>query len=315
MHAHAIVFNGNFKDIVRDPGATFNASLSASAHGFWMTRKLLWLRIAAIAMAVDFTVCPATLNIGNWETNHTAMDTTADFPETVKVGILVFDDFEPIDVWGFIEAFSISRFIGAGYGSAEPYPFNIVFISNETSGDAEPAPIRSYNGPRVAPDMYRDDALTAGIDLLMIPGGLGIRTLLDPDYPDSVTQLLDWVTLMDDQVSLMTTVCTGAAVLAATGLLNGKSATTNHLSFAWVTSFGLQVRWNNVSRWVDAGKYVTSAGVSAGTDMAFHLVSRLAGRAVAEQAAIAAEYDWRRDPEMPTYYPQQAVVPTSRSSD
>ena len=58
----------------------------------------------------------------------------------------------------------------------------------------------------------------------------------------------------------------------------------------------------------DAGRYVTSAGVSAGTDLGFYLVSRLAGRAVAEIAAAAAEYDWRRDPETPIFYPQQAEV-------
>jgi transcriptional regulator GlxA family with amidase domain len=69
------------------------------------------------------------------------------------------------------------------------------------------------------------------------------------------------------------------------------------------------VLWDSVARWVDAGKYVSSAGVSAGTDLGFHLVSRLAGRAVAEAAALAAEYDWHRDPQEPIHYPQQAVVP------
>lgn len=66
--------------------------------------------------------------------------------------------------------------------------------------------------------------------------------------------------------------------------------------------------WDSVSRWVDAGKYVTSAGVSAGTDLGFYLVSRLAGRAVAENAARAAEYDWHRDPQEPIRYPPQAAV-------
>jgi transcriptional regulator GlxA family with amidase domain len=61
-----------------------------------------------------------------------------------------------------------------------------------------------------------------------------------------------------------------------------------------------------VSRWVDAGKYVTSAGVSAGADMGFYLVSRLAGRAVAENAVAAAEYDWRRDPQSTICYPSRA---------
>jgi transcriptional regulator GlxA family with amidase domain len=69
------------------------------------------------------------------------------------------------------------------------------------------------------------------------------------------------------------------------------------------------VLWDSVARWVDAGKYVTSAGVSAGTDMGFYLVLRLAGRAVAENAVSAAEYDWHRDPLSPIFYPQQAEMP------
>jgi transcriptional regulator GlxA family with amidase domain len=61
-----------------------------------------------------------------------------------------------------------------------------------------------------------------------------------------------------------------------------------------------------VSRWVDAGRYVTSVGVSAGTDLGFYLVSRLAGRAVAENAVAAAEHNWQRDPQTPIFYPPQA---------
>src|SRR5207253_4347081 len=115
-------------------------------------------------------------------------------------------------------------------------------------------------------------------------------------------------------VRFMTSVCTGAAVLALAGVLDGRHAATNHQAFAWVTTFGPRVLWDNVSRWVDDGRYVTSAGVSSGTDMAFYLVNRLAGRAVAETAAKEAEYDWHHDPQTPIYYPQHAVVPTSRKS-
>jgi putative intracellular protease/amidase len=159
--------------------------------------------------------------------------------------------------------------------------------------------------------MFRDEALDRDIDVLMIPGGFGLHLLLDNDEPDELEALLDWVRAMDARVQLMTSVCTGAALLAAAGVLDGKPATSNHQAFAWVTGFGPRVLWDNVSRWVDAGRYVTSAGVSAGTDMAFHLVARLAGRAVAETAAIAAEHDWHRDPSLPIHYPQQATVPSS----
>jgi putative intracellular protease/amidase len=240
--------------------------------------------------------------------------TAALFPPTLRVGILVFEDFEPLDVWGFAEAFAIARFIGTSYSDSAPRPFEVLLISNEVrpGPGAVPAPVRSMNGPRVAPDLFRDDAADAKLHVLMIPGGQGTRTLLDPKDRAAYDALLHWVRTMDTRVKLLTSVCTGAAVLAAAGVLDELPAATNHQAFAWVTSLGPRVHWDSVARWVDAGHYVTSAGVSAGTDMAFHLVQRLQGRAVAEAAALAAEYDWHRDPSAPIVYPQGAVVPISR---
>lgn len=242
------------------------------------------------------------------------------FPTTIRIGILVFPNFEPLDVWGFVQAFSIARFLGKPYqtqaggpGQApllpSPFPFEVLFISNADSdthaAGVRPPPVRSFNGPRVAPDLYRDEALGANIDMLMIPGGAGVYEILDtsPPAPHGVARLCEWVRAMDKKTSLTTSVCTGAAILAKSGLLDGKPAATNHQAFDWVRTFGPLVLWDNVARWVDAGRYVTSAGVSAGTDMAFYLLSRLAGRAVAEAAVLAAEYDWRRDPQQPIYYP------------
>ncbi|MGV8837723.1 DJ-1/PfpI family protein [Cellvibrio sp.] len=244
-------------------------------------------------------------------------NTPAQLPPTIKIGILVFPDFEPLDVWGFIEAFSISRFIGTNYSDPAPYPFQIELISTEEKNCAahgQPQAVRSYNGARVTPDWFRDEALEQSFDVLMIPGGQGVRTLMgmETNNPHAFNELMQWIKIMDQLVPIMTSVCTGAALLARSGVLDDKPAATNHQAFAWVTQFGPNVRWDNVSRWVDAGKYVTSAGVSAGTDMAFHLVSRLAGRAVAEVAAKAAEYDWHRNPDTAIYYPQQASVPSSR---
>src|SRR4051794_3995254 len=102
------------------------------------------------------------------------MSDTDRFPPTLRVGILVFDGFEPLDVWGFIQAFTIARFIGTNYGSSPPYPFEVVLIANERKprrgAAATPGPVKSYNGPRVAPDVFRDEALEQKLDLLMIPG-------------------------------------------------------------------------------------------------------------------------------------------------
>ncbi len=218
------------------------------------------------------------------------------FPPTQRIGILVFDGFEPLDVFGFVEAFSIARFLGAGYASSSPYPFEVVLIAREI------AKTKSANGPSVMPDWDVAQALREPLDLLMIPGGIGTRKLVD-DKPT-----LDWVRAMDKRVRIMASVCTGAAILAKCGLLDGLPAATNHAAFGWVIGFGPRVLWDSVARWVDAGKYVSSAGVSAGTDLGFYLVSRLAGRAVAEAAVSAAEYDWHRDPQTPIFYPQQASV-------
>jgi putative intracellular protease/amidase len=223
-----------------------------------------------------------------------------DLPATQRIGILVFDGFEPIDVFGFAEAFAIARFLGQGYVSKLPYPFETVLIAKKV------AKTKSMNGPSAMPDWDFARALTETrnepLDVLMVPGGDGVKRLLDDQT------VLEWVLEMDAKARIMASVCTGAAVLAKCGLLDGLPAATNHNSFGWVSKNGRRVLWDNVSRWVDTGKYVTSAGVSAGTDLGFHLVSRLAGRAVAEIAAISAEYDWHRDPKQPIRYPQQADV-------
>jgi transcriptional regulator GlxA family with amidase domain len=224
----------------------------------------------------------------------------ATFPRTQRIGILVFDGFEPIDVFGFVEAFSIARFLGTEYDSPPPYPFEIVLIAKTKAN------VKSINGPSVAPDWDFAQALGEPLDVLMVPGGGGTWPLLDAKkYPKEVAALLDWMRAMDKKVSVMASVCTGAAVLARCGFLDGLSAATNHGAFDWVAAQGPRVLWDRVARWVDAGKYVTSAGVSAGTDMGFYLVSRLAGRAVAEDAVLSAEYDWHRDPLTPIYYPPQ----------
>jgi transcriptional regulator GlxA family with amidase domain len=218
-------------------------------------------------------------------------------PATQRIGILVFDRFEPIDVFGFAESFAIARFLGQRYSAHPPYPFEIKLIAKKV------AKVTSINGPSAMPDWNFAQALKEPLDVLMVPGGAGTQRVLDDKAA------LKWLRDMNEKVRIMASVCTGAAVLAKCGFLDGKPAATNHDAFDVVTPHGPRVLWDNVARWVDAGKYVTSAGVSAGTDLGFYLVSRLAGRAVAETAAKAAEYDWHRDPYQPIFYPQQASVP------
>jgi transcriptional regulator GlxA family with amidase domain len=90
-------------------------------------------------------------------------------------------------------------------------------------------------------------------------------------------------------------VCTGSALFARAGVLDGRRATTNKMSFQWVADQGPEVHWVKEARWVEDGKLATSSGVSAGMDMALAVIARLYGEQVSNNVAIAAEYDWHRD--------------------
>jgi hypothetical protein len=88
---------------------------------------------------------------------------------TQRIAILLYDDYEPIDVWGFTEAFSIARFLGSDFAKP-PFPFNTFFVA------ADKQPVRASNGPRAMPDYDLTEALSEPFDVLMVPGGIGTRT-------------------------------------------------------------------------------------------------------------------------------------------
>ena len=104
-----------------------------------------------------------------------------------------------------------------------------------------------------------------------------------------------WLGQASDASALVTTVCTGSALLARTGRLDGIAATSNKAAFKWVMAQGPKVDWKAEARWVEDGKFMTSSGVSAGMDMALAAVQRLYGEAEAERVATRTEYDWKRD--------------------
>ena len=108
--------------------------------------------------------------------------------------------------------------------------------------------------------------------------------------------LLDWLKRRSGEADVVTSVCTGAALLARAGLLDGRSATTNKASFSWVVEQGPAVRWVRQARWVEDGRFVTSSGVSAGIDMTLAVIARVAAPETAEGIAVRMEFDWHRDP-------------------
>jgi len=191
-------------------------------------------------------------------------------PKTL--GVVLFEGFELLDVFGPCEAYGISDLGGA---------FRIVTVAGKAG------PIASAQGPQALAEFGFDDC--PRLDLILVPGGIGTRREVDNPA------LISWLRARADQAELVTSVCTGAALLARAGLLDGRRATTNKRAFAWVQSQGPKVDWIKQARWVEDGKFATSSGVSAGIDMALAIIARLVSAETAEQAAIAMEYEWHRD--------------------
>lgn len=188
-----------------------------------------------------------------------------------KVGAVLFPGFELLDMFGPLEMFGLRK-----------DDFEIVMLA-EAAG-----PVASGQGPRAVADFALADAPEC--DILLVPGGPGTRPeVLNP-------ALLTWLAKAAERAERVASVCTGSALLARAGLLDGRKATTNKLAFDWVARQGPQVDWQRSARWVADGKFVTSSGVSAGTDMALWLIGDLLGAEAARETALWAEHEWNDDP-------------------
>jgi transcriptional regulator GlxA family with amidase domain len=132
-------------------------------------------------------------------------------------------------------------------------------------------------------------------DVVLVPGGEGNRPLMEDE------RVLAWLRAVDERTKWTTSVCTGSLVLGAAGLLKGKRATSHWLFLERLREFGADPVGG---RYVEDGKFVTAAGVSAGIDMALHLVSREAGPEVAQAVQLGIEYD--PDPPFDSGSPEKA---------
>ena len=188
------------------------------------------------------------------------------------LGVLLFPGFELLDVFGPLEAFGIRP--------AKDH-FEAVLVG-ERSG-----PVESAQGPKALAEAALDD--DRPLDLVLVPGGIGTRSAVN-DHA-----LSDWIVRRAADAELVMSVCTGAAMLARAGVLDGRRATTNKVAFQWVAAQGPRVEWVTEARWVEDGKFYTSSGVSAGIDMALAAIVKLTSSALAEQIAVLMEYDWHRD--------------------
>jgi transcriptional regulator GlxA family with amidase domain len=187
-----------------------------------------------------------------------------------RLGTVLYPVFELLDVFGPLEMFGILT---------DRIELTIVA---ERSG-----PVRSAQGPEVLAEHGFADC--PPLDMLLVPGGFGTREQLD--NPAMLAFLRERAARAERTMS----VCTGSALLAAAGLLDGRRATSNKMFFAWAAEQGPKVEWVREARWVEDGPYVTSSGVSAGMDMALAVIAGLFGEKTSTDVALATEYEWHRD--------------------
>jgi transcriptional regulator GlxA family with amidase domain len=198
---------------------------------------------------------------------------------TISVGIFLYNDVEVLDFAGPFEVFSTASRVKARLGLDPDDLFN-VFTIGETN-----AAIRARGGLQIVPKYAISNH--PPIHLLIIPGGVVTAEL-------EKAHVVEWIAACSEKTEITASVCTGAFLLAKSGLLNTKRATTHWEDIDDLRTMfaGLDVK-SNVP-WVDEGHVVTSAGISAGIGMSLHLVSRLANEDLADRAAKQMEFDWKR---------------------
>ncbi len=186
----------------------------------------------------------------------------------MHVNVMLFDGFTSLDFIGPVEALQ----------RIEDYEIHYCSIHGGT--------ISNGKGFHV---------LTEGLDdiedgILLIPGGMGTRQMVN----DKI--FIDEIRRLAESSKYCLTVCTGSAVLAKTGLLDGRHATSNKKAMRWVKTMGITVIWQDSARWTADGKYYTSSGVSAGIDMALGFISDRFSHEEACRIASGMEYLWNEDP-------------------
>ncbi|HXR47788.1 MAG TPA: DJ-1/PfpI family protein [Candidatus Limnocylindrales bacterium] len=191
-------------------------------------------------------------------------------PSPIRVGAVLFEGFELLDFYGPLEMFGLLE------GEA-----GITVVAEKAGA------VKSAAGPSGMADATM--AGCPGFDVLLIPGGIGTRKkMADPQFLSELKRLAK-------ASRIVATVCTGSLVLAKTGLIDGRKATTNKRVFQFVKTNAPKVNWIAKARWVEDSKYFTSSGVSAGMDMALAVIAKSFGREKSLEIASRAEYEWHED--------------------
>src|SRR5215813_2046418 len=188
-------------------------------------------------------------------------------PKRKKAAILIFDGVQIIDYTGPYEVF----------GQAGLEVFTVA---------VKPETVTTAMGMKVTPHYTLEDAPAA--DILLIPGGGVVKTQEDPN-------VIKWIQERSKQAEYVVSVCNGAYILGKTGLLDGLTATTFYDLIDGLPAVAPKVKVVRDQRYVDNGKFITTAGLSSGIDGALYVVSKLFGKARAQMVALGIEYDWKGD--------------------
>ena len=180
----------------------------------------------------------------------------------MKIVILLFDNYTALDIVGPYEVLN-------------KLPNSKIYLVG-----LEKREYKDTYGLKISADNSIDEISEA--DILLIPGGFGIDNLLKSE------EVLDWIRRIDNTTKWTVSVCSGSLLLAQTGLLDGKNCTTHWRRKEQLQRFNVKVK---NERYIQDGKFITSAGVSAGIDMALYLVSKIAGDQMAMMYQLAIEYD------------------------
>lgn len=197
---------------------------------------------------------------------------------TETVAIFVFPQVEVLDFAGPFEVFSTAARVAAREAPDAPPPCRVFTVS------AAPGPVVARGGLTIQSDWHFTNHPPA--NLLIIPGGV-----VDAEVDNPV--VLEWIRRSSATAKLTASVCTGAFLLAGAGILRRGRVTTHWEDVDELAARFPELEVVNDCRWADQGRYLTSAGISAGIDMSLHLVERRFGRELAEATARQMDFDWR----------------------
>jgi transcriptional regulator GlxA family with amidase domain len=207
----------------------------------------------------------------------------ADRPYTRNVAVVVYKDAEPLDWTGPYEVWNDAASFGNSNGQEA---FNVYIVSKTK----EPV---NAQGLWVVPNYSIADAPKP--DIVVFPGGPSNNLTDDPEF-------FAWAKKASQEAKIAESVCTGAMVLAKAGLLDGLEVTTFYGAVSHLRESYPKVTVKDGRRFIDNGKVVTTAGISAGIDGSLHLVARLLGRRVADQVARYMEYHWTPESHLAVNY-------------